>query len=207
MLLDQKKTKRIVRIVSIIAAIGFAGALLPILVLVILQSDGTSTADDTRAQIEAAQKLTVERPNDPVAWHDLAQELVDGDRASEAIAPARKAVALAPKDFRNTEVLVDALKADVTKAEEALRELQKFTVKNPTDTEALLSLGDLAAEQGKYALAKLSYQAVLTREPEGSPRADQALQSIALVDQTLAPTTAPATETAPDRTNTGPVTP
>jgi tetratricopeptide (TPR) repeat protein len=206
MLLDQKKTKRMVKIVSIIAAIGFAGALLPILVLVIIQSDGTSQTTDTRQQIEDARALTRSNPRDATAWHDLAQELIDAGQATEAIAPARRAITLAPRDFENTRILIDAL-TEGAQTDQALQELQKYTRRNPQNTEALLALGDLAANSGKYALAKLSYQAVLTREGAGSPLADQALQGIAQVDAAQAPTTTAATTTAPERTTTGPVTP
>lgn len=205
MLLDQKKTKRMVRIVSVIAAIGFAGALLPILVLVIIQSDNPAQTIDTQQQIDDARALTKTRPRDAVAWHDLAQELIDADKATEAIAPARRAITLAPRDFENTRILVDAL-TQGAQTEGALEELQKFTTRNPQNVDGFLALGNLAFTSGKYALAKLSYQAVLTRESEGSAAYDQALQGIAQVDQATAPTTA-ETPTVTERTTTGPVTP
>jgi tetratricopeptide (TPR) repeat protein len=208
MLLDQKKTKRMVKIVSIIAAIGFAGALLPILVLVIIQSDNVAQVDNSAEQIAAARQLTQSPAGqrDPAAWRDLAQELIDGEKASEAIAPARRAITLAPKDFENYKVLVDALTAGA-QTDQALQELQKFTKANPRNSEALLSLGNLAFQSGRYPLATLSYQSVLTREGEGSLLADQALQGLAQVEAAQAPATTEETTSTPERTTTGPVTP
>jgi predicted Zn-dependent protease len=206
MLLDQKKTKRMVRIVSVIAALGFVGALLPFLVIVIVQGGGTSVAEQQRNEIADAQTLTRETPKDPVAWADLADKLTLAQRASEAVAPARRAVALAPRQFRYVQILVDAL-TQSAQTEQAVQELQKFTRREPRNAEAFLRLGDLALGTGKYALARLSFQTVIGLEGEGTLLANQALQGLAQVEAAQNPTTTP-TETTPERTTTtGPVTP
>jgi len=206
MLLDQKKTKRMVRIVSIIAAVGFVGALLPILVIVIVQGGGTSVAEQQRNEIEDARALTRETPRDPQAWADLADKLTLAQRGSEAVAPARRAVSLAPREFRYVEILVDAL-TQTAQTEQAVQALQTFTSRNPRNAEAFLRLGDLAVSTGKYALARLSFQTVLGLEAEGSLLSEQAFQGLAQVEAAQTPTTTgTTTPTTPERT-TGPVTP
>lgn len=187
-----------VRIVSIIAAIGFVGALIPVLVIVIVQGGSAATGIDD--QISEARALTEERPRDAAAWDDLAQLLVQADRPDEAIAPAERAVRLGPRNAAYLQTLADALLLS-GRVDRAVTAAQTFTKQNPRNAEGFVLLGDLAlrASPPKTQLAVLSYQTAARLDPagEGESRLQELLAA-------AAPTTPDANARAPKTT---PVTP
>ena len=163
MLLDEKRTKRIVRIVAILTSIAFAGVGAIVIALVIF--GGTPTASeqavkDARARVETA-------PNDPDALSNLAGALRADGKVDEAITTAQKAVQIAPRRYDATRALVAILIQEGRRGE-AITALQEFTARNPKEPDAFLQLGQLAQQAGRTPLARLSYQAYLRLNPQGA---------------------------------------
>lgn len=184
MLLDEKRTKRIVRIVAILTSVAFAGVGAIVIALVIF--GGTPSASeqlvkDARSEVEA-------RPNDAEAWNRLASAYLADGKNPEALEAAEKAVDLAPRDFGNTQVLVSVLDR-LGDPDGQITALQDFTKLVPDEPQAFLQLGQLAQQQGRNPLARLSYAAYLNLNPEGAT-ADA-------VREALDGLTQPATATTP----------
>ena len=105
--------------------LAFAGVLLVVLGLVFFDGGGPRRRGSA-TRSTPPRRWSQSSPRDAEAWRDLADQLTLADRAPEAVAPARRAVTLAPKQFENVQALVDALKA--SSADRAgRRALQKFT--------------------------------------------------------------------------------
>jgi cytochrome c-type biogenesis protein CcmH/NrfG len=209
MLLDQKKTKRMVRAVSILAALGVVGALVIVLGIVISQGGAKSAADLRRDEINAARKAVQQTPGDPAAWDNLAQALLTDDPAG-AVDPARRAVRLTPRNFDRVETLAIALDTSGN-TEGAIAEVQRYTAKNPKNPDGLLLLGQLAEKAARTPLAQLSYTAVLALDPSGASITSQEAQTrLDAINGTKTPTTGTTstpTPTTPSRTTTKPTTP
>ncbi|MEW6583114.1 MAG: tetratricopeptide repeat protein [Actinomycetota bacterium] len=202
MLLDQKRTKRWVRIFAVIASIGFVGALIPILVIVIFQGGGKSPEELRQEEIAQARAAAEANPRDAAAWDTLAQALLADDPAA-AVAPARRAARLTPRNYDRVETLALALDGS-GKTDVALKELQAFTARSPRNAEGFFLLGQLAEKLGRTALASLAYQAVVRLEPGGGSTSLEAQARLDALTGTPT-TTTPTTPTT--RTGTGPVTP
>jgi len=162
-LLDEKRTKRIVRIVAILTSIAFAGVGVVVIALVIF--GGTPTASEQLVK-DARSRVKAE-PDNPDAWNQLAAALQSGNKTAEAVDAGKKAVQLAPKDFRQTQVLV-TIYAQAGRTDDALAALQQFTRRNPKEPQAFLQLGQLSQQAGKNDLARLSYQAYLGLNSDGA---------------------------------------
>ena len=163
MLLDEKRTKRIVRIIAILTSIAFAGVGVVVIALVIF--GGNTSASDQL--IKDAKSAVNAAPNDAEAWNRLASAYLAGDRPAEALEPAKKAVALAPREFSNTQTLVRTQQA-LNDQSGAITALQQFTRRVPDEPQAFLQLGQLAQQSGRIPLARLSYAAYLNLNPEGA---------------------------------------
>jgi predicted Zn-dependent protease len=162
-LLDEKRTKRIVRIIAILTSIAFAGVGVVVIALVIFggtASAGEQLVKDAKSAVEA-------RPNDAEAWNRLASAYLADDKPLEAVEPAKKAVALAPGEFSNTQVLVSVQLRNGDQSG-AITALQNFTRRVPDEPQAFLQLGQLAQQAGRIPLARLSYAAYLNLNPEGA---------------------------------------
>lgn len=163
MLLDEKRTKRIVRIVAILTSIAFAGVGAVVIALVIF--GGTPSASEQL--VKDAKSAVNASPNDAEAWNRLASAYLSDQNFTEALPAAKKAVSLAPEDFSNTQVLV-SVEARLNNTDGAITALQNFTKRVPDEPQAFLQLGQLAQQQGRTALARLSYAAYLNINPEGA---------------------------------------
>ncbi|MCC6832709.1 MAG: tetratricopeptide repeat protein [Thermoleophilia bacterium] len=163
MLLDEKRTKRIVRIIAILTSIAFAGVGAIVIALVIF---GGSTSASEQL-VKDAKSAVESSPNDAEAWNRLASAYLADRKFTDALAPAKKAVSLGPEDFSNTQVLV-SVQTQLGNPEGAITALQDFTKRVPDEPQAFLQLGQLAQQQGRTALARLSYSAYLTLNPEGA---------------------------------------
>jgi tetratricopeptide (TPR) repeat protein len=160
--MDQKRTKRTVQVVAIIAAIGFAGVIFVVLALIIFGGGSGSPADQV---VDDAMERVEATPRDAAAWDDLASAYMSAQRSEDAVRAARRAVELAPRNFEYVQTLVTALGDD---DEAIITALQDFTRRNPTNAEAFVGLGLRAQSANRIPLAKLSYQAYLRLQPNGS---------------------------------------
>jgi tetratricopeptide (TPR) repeat protein len=164
-LLDQKRTKRMVQVVAIITSIAFAGVIFIVLGLILFGGGGNTVADD---ELSDARALVEERPNDADAWERLsaAQAAEEIGQTTEAVASARRAVELDPRSYRRLQSLI-ALQIRTGDTEGAITSLQTYTAANPRrEPEAFLQLGQIAEEAGRTQLAELSYQTFLRLAPD-----------------------------------------
>ena len=172
MLLDQAKTKRNVKIVSIIAALAFVGGIIPILVKVIFfGGETTGIANVLPAAIERTKK----EPKNAEAWDELAIAYRDqaNNRAGDlpsATKAAQTALALTPPNASTRYDRVFTLvqiyqRANNGKA--ALTVANRFTTVQPKNPDGFFTLGSVARDQGNTALARLSFERYLTLAPNG----------------------------------------
>lgn len=160
MLLDQKRTKRIVQVVAVLTSLAFAGVIFIVLGLVVF--GGGSSAEstllgDARARVE-------QQPRDPAAWDALASAYLVNDQPREALAAARKAVTLAPDDLdRSISLATYAQQAGDPAASVAA--LQDYTRAHPQDAQGFFQLGQFAERAGRAPLAALAYQTFLRLSP------------------------------------------
>jgi len=161
-LLDQKRTRRLVQVVAILTSLAFGGVIIVVMGLIFFGGGGTSAAEQA---LDDAKSRVQEQPSNPDAWEELASAYSGNDQPTEAIAAARKAVALAPRDLRRIQTLV-ALQVRGSDQAAAVQTLQGFTERNPKNAEAFLQLGQLAEQAGRTDLARLSYQRFLQLQPD-----------------------------------------
>ena len=162
MLLDQKRTKRMVKIVSVIAALAFAGVIF--VVLGVILAGGGSSSDGTGDLLKQAQERVQTEPKNPAAWEDLASQYASQQRLAEAIPPAQRAVQLAPNDYSRLQTLVSLL-SQTNDHNQAVVVLQRFTARNPKNADAFIDLGIQAEAAKRTALAKLAYGSFLRLLP------------------------------------------
>lgn len=110
---------------------------------------------DAVGQIDGLIRL---QPNNPYFWELKGQALLEGGRAREAVEPLRKAVSLAPSSALIRGMLGHALVASDNPAlvDEAIRELQNATQREPETSESFLHLSRAHARKGNIAMAELS---------------------------------------------------
>lgn len=183
MLLDEKRTKRIVRVIAILTSVAFAGVGAIVIALVIF--GGNTSA--SQQLVKDAKSAVEKSPNDAEAWNRLASAYLADRKFTDALAPAKKAVSLAPKEFSNTQVLV-SVQTQLGDPDGAITALQDFTKVVPDEPQAFLQLGQLAQQQGRTALARLSYAAYLNLNPEGAT-ADAVRQALDALSKPAAATT------------------
>ena len=162
MLLDQKRTRRLVQVIAILTSLAFGGVIIVVLGLIFFGGGGTSAAEQA---LDDAKTRVQEQPTNPDAWEELASAYSGNDQPAEAIDAAEKAVALAPRDLRRVQTLV-ALQVRASRQPAAVATLQGYTERNPNNAEAFLQLGQLAEQAGRTDLARLAYQRFLVLEPD-----------------------------------------
>jgi tetratricopeptide (TPR) repeat protein len=161
-LLDQKRTRRLVQVVAILTSIAFAGVIFVVMGLIFFGGGGQSPEDqvleDARARVEA-------EPRSADAYEELASAYAAKEEFPAAIDAAERAVALEPDDLGRVQVLV-SLQLQAGNDAGAVAALQEYTAENPQDADAFLQLGQQAEAAGRTALARLSYEAFLRLEPD-----------------------------------------
>lgn len=177
MLLDQKRTKRIVQAVAILTSVAFAGVIFVVLGLVLFGGGSTPESDLLDAAMERVreeeQKPAAERS--PDAYDQLATAFAGDRQFPEAAMAAQTAYALEPRSFERASSAADLeLRAGDRPA--AIATLERFTRQNPGNAEGFRSLGDLAL-QSNPGLARLAYQRFLQLQPD-SPDAPSIRQSL-----------------------------
>lgn len=168
MLLDQKRTKRIVQVVAILTSVAFAGVIFVVLGLILFGGGGSSPQSDL---LDAARERVAAEPRSPDAYSDLASAHAANEQFDEAIAAASMAVDLAPNEFDGVQTLV-ALQLQQGRAGAAVEVLTAYTRRNPDDADAFLQLAQRAEQAGRTDLARLSYQRFLTLAPDDASAPD-----------------------------------
>jgi cytochrome c-type biogenesis protein CcmH/NrfG len=166
-LLDQKRTKRMVQIVAILTSLAFGGVILVVMGLIFFGGGGQTQAD---ILLDEAKTRVENEPRSADAWEQLASAYAGTEEFDQAIEAAQRAVALEPGNFRRLQTLV-SLQVRQNDTAGAIAVLQEYTTRNPRNGEAFLQLGQLAEQDGRTPLARLSYQAFLRLEPD-DPNAD-----------------------------------
>lgn len=166
MLLDQKRTRRNVKILAIVASLAFVGALIPILVISVINAGGPPS------ELSQARGNAKDHPKDPLAWERLAVEQARArtSRADDAVVidARKKALDLTPKTaperLDRTRALANAYR-DGGKPEQGLAIMNNYTKARPTEAAGFRELGLYAVDIGNNPLARLSWQRFLDLAP------------------------------------------
>lgn len=192
MLLDQKKTKRRVRIISIVCAIAIIGAL-PVIGGVLIFGGGSSGPNDALNQaVKDAEAKAQASPQDVTALVDLAIQYRAAERTQDAAATMQKAVALGAKNSEELSTLITGLSDNPALQ---LQVLQAYTKTHPKDGDAFFTYGSTAERVGQIVTARLAYQRALKLAAPGSLLAQNAKQALARAKATPVPTAPQATVT------------
>ena len=197
MLLDQRKTRRMAQIAAIVAAVGFVGIIFIVVAVLVFQGGGSDQNDP----VKLATNETRARPNDPVAWDDLASAQVAAQHFPEAQQAAQKALDLRPHDATRLGTLTTLMEQNGQQAQ-AFKVLETFTAKNPRSSQGFLLLADIAERTKKTNIALLSYATFLRLAPNSSLASAvrqriQLLQAPPSTSTTGATTSTPSTPTPP----------
>jgi tetratricopeptide (TPR) repeat protein len=166
-LLDQKRTRRIVQVVAILTSLAFAGVIFVVIAFVIFGGGGGTQGVNSEL-ISAAQDEVDASPDDPNAWGQLAAAYAADQDFQQAIPAAEKAVELSGgDDYPPVRTLV-SLQIQNNNPDGAIAALSDFTAENPDNADAFLQLGTLADQNGRIQLARLSYQRFLVLNPDDS---------------------------------------
>ncbi|MFN3483080.1 MAG: M48 family metalloprotease [Rhabdaerophilum calidifontis] len=110
------------------------------------------------AALRAIDALIAEQPRNPYFWELKGQALLEAGRAAEAVAPLRRAVAIAPNQPLIRTMLGHALLAQGTpqSLDEAVRELTNATARDPDNYEGFRYLSQAHARRGDEGNAALA---------------------------------------------------
>lgn len=203
MLLDQQRTKRMVKIVSIICALGFVGVLPVVLGLLLF---GGNDSGQNRL-IKDAEAQVAKNPADVTALVDLATRYKSDGRNADAEATLDKAVAAGARNYTELAPLVSALADTPTKQ---LAAIEKFTTTHPKDADGWLIYGQVAEQNNQTVKARLAYGRALQNAAPGTPVATNAQTAIQRLSTQTTPTGVTATTpgdvatTPPGATSTTP---
>jgi cytochrome c-type biogenesis protein CcmH/NrfG len=176
-LLDQKRTKRMVQVVSVLTAIAFCG--IGVLVIGIIFFGNTSSTSGAGQLVKDARALVDKSPRDADAWAQLAGAYDSDAKPGEAVKAAAQAVKLEPNDFSRVQQLV-GLQQRAGLTDDAVTALQAYTQRKPQDADGFLLLGRFSQDAGKNVLARLAYQRFLALDPENlnAPTVRQQLKAL-----------------------------
>lgn len=188
MLLDQQRTKRMVKIVSIICALAFVGVL-PVVLGIIIFGDNDPTGQEQ--VISDAESRLKTNPNDIQAMVDLSIAYRNSNRIADADRAIQQAIDLPPKTVRDAETVAYAL-ADTPQKQ--LNVMKTFTSSHPKNAEGWLILGRLAEQQSQALQARLAYGRALSTagaNKEFRQEAQEAIERVATMGTStgLTPTT------------------
>jgi cytochrome c-type biogenesis protein CcmH/NrfG len=198
-LLDQKKTRRMVVIVSIICAVAFVGVLPVVLGLVVF---GGGAQDASGQLIDDAKQRVEENPTSVRALVDLAAQYRAAGEPQDATTTLQRALALGPKTREDLQALIGGLSEQPALQ---LQVLQTYTKSHPKDGEAFFTYGATAEQLQQVLVARLAYQRAAQVAPKGSTLSQNAQAALTrLRDAPVTPTptvsttpTAPATPATP----------
>ncbi|MCX5769990.1 MAG: glycosyltransferase [Candidatus Hydrogenedentes bacterium] len=116
-----------------------------------------------RVYLEIGRKKTKDRPTDPKAWHDLAEQALAAGFADEAEAAARQAVNLAPGNIAPATTLANLL---LTRGEfDSARKLLEPFAGPDAPAHVLTALGALAFRQGRMQDARALLEQAVAMHP------------------------------------------
>lgn len=167
-----------VQVGAVVTSIAFVGIFPVILFFIVFGGGGSGGGHNDL--VGPAEELVAERPQDPEAWEELASAHAAGQNFDEAIEAEQMAVELDPKNFDRVSTLV-GFHIQTNNPAAAVEAVQSYTQANPKDADAFLTLGQLAANVGRFPLARLSYQRFLRLSPD-SPDAPAVRQAIEQLD-------------------------
>ncbi len=192
MLLDQKRTQRIVKITAVLTSLAFGGiALVVVLAIFFGVGMGGGGSDPAKERISQAQDRVKAEPTNAAAWDQLATAQYVAGHKKEAIEASQKSISLAPHDYARTQTLAQ-MYSDSQQHQKAMDVISAFIDKNPDSAEAYLQLGGAAQTAGKTQIARLAYQRFLQLDPH-NPSAGQVRQQL----KTLAPPGSPTVSSSP----------
>jgi cytochrome c-type biogenesis protein CcmH/NrfG len=167
-LLDQKRTKRMVQVVAVLTSIAFVGVIFVVVGFIVFGGADNSASNELRA--DAQERIDAD-PNDPEAWLALAAAEANAENPAAALEAAQTAASLDEESFEITRTVVTYQLAtgDLPAAVETL---QAYTQANPENAEAFFQLGFTADQAGQTNLARLSYQRYLALAPDGEFASD-----------------------------------
>jgi cytochrome c-type biogenesis protein CcmH/NrfG len=160
-LLDQKRTKRIVQVVAVLTSFAFAGVIFIVLGLIVFGGGSSAESDllsDARSRVEA-------NPRDADAWDALASAHLVNEQPAEALEAARQAVRLEPDDLRRS-INLATYAQQAGDEDAAIAALQDYTRTHPRDAQGFFQLGQFAERTGRTELARLSYETFLRLAPD-----------------------------------------
>lgn len=184
-------------IVSIICAVAFVGVLPVVLGLVVFGGGSDSQSEQVLKDAENRVKAA---PNSIEALVTLAAQYRGAGRQQEEAVTLQKAIAVAPKNNQELQLLLGGLAQQVG---QRLQVLQAYTKTHPKDADAFLTYGQTAETTSQTLVARLAYQRALQLAPKGSSVRQNAQTGL----DRLKNTPAAPTPTVPTPTQTGPVTP
>ena len=187
--MDQQRTKRMVKIISIICAVAFVGVL-PVVLGLILFGDHDTTGQGQIVK-EAEAKVNAD-PANVQALVDLARQYRAANRSADAETTLQRAIDAPPKTVADLEAVVYAL-ADTPQKQFVV--LKRFTGSHPANAAGWMLYGQIAEQQTQALQARLAYgRALATAGADKSIRADarSALERISTMQTatTLTPTLA-----------------
>lgn len=127
-------------------------------------ADPVSGKAKARHYLEIARRKTGSRPNDPKAWHDLAEQANACGHTQEAESACRRALQLAPNDLGAASVLANILlnRGELDEARHVMMQLEAAGESAPHIGTAL---GAIACKKGDLAEARRRLTDVLARAP------------------------------------------
>lgn len=188
-----------VKIVSIISALAFAGVIFVVLGVIFAGGGGGGGAGDPqKAAISQAEQATRATPNNMQAWVDLGRDYAAVGRTTDAQTAYERAIAIGPKNADDLNSLVAALSANPTRQ---LSVLGSYVKTHPRDVDAYSTYGSVAEAAKNTFVARLAYQQVLRLAPKDSTARAAAVAGLARLKSggtstTPAPST-PATPSSP----------
>jgi cytochrome c-type biogenesis protein CcmH len=195
MLLDQRRTKRMVKIVSIISALAFAGVIFVVLGVIFAGGGGGGGGDPQKAAVSQAEAATRSNPQDLQAWVDLGRNYEAVGRTTDAQTAYERAISIGPKNADELNSLVAALSANPTRQ---LSVLGGYVKTHPRDIDAYSTYGSVAEQAKNTFVARLAYQQVLRLAPKDSTARAAAVAGLArLKSAGKGTTTTPATPATP----------
>lgn len=193
MLLDQKKTKRRVRIVSIICAGALVVGLPAVLIPTLFGTGDTTAQDQLNQAVKAAEAKVNASPKDVAALVDLATQYRAAKRTQDATTTMQRAVAIGAKNSGELTILVSGLSDNPAGQ---LQVLATYTKSHPKDADAFFTYGTTAERAGQILAARLAFQRAAQVAPKGSPIAQSAQQALERLKNTPLPSTPSATVTS-----------
>ncbi|MBN2312102.1 MAG: tetratricopeptide repeat protein [Candidatus Hydrogenedentes bacterium] len=126
----------------------------------------SGTTDKAALYLRIGREKARQRPEDPKAWHDLAEQLLACGQAEEAGEACRKALSLDPRHLGAATALANLL-LNAGRLDEARALFEAFERDGIAPPHVVTVLGAVACRQGRLPEARARLEAVL----EAAPRA------------------------------------